>query len=150
VSRGSATYETLAFRMVTHVNAVQSLEVGDTDGHVASLSRFSGLAFLPDNSLGTVSFVTLSDYTNGAGSFTLYPIITFEDGSVLRIKSVGTATVDGAKTKFAGTLTVLGGRGRFASAEGDGTLTGTRYTPLSLGADLVSDYVVRIKRSGIR
>ena len=37
--------ETLNFRLVTHVTSVQSLDIGDVDGHAASLARFSGLAF---------------------------------------------------------------------------------------------------------
>jgi hypothetical protein len=140
------TSETLKFRMVTHVTTAQSLDIGDVDGHAASLARFSGLALFPDGSVGTVCFASLADYTNGAGTFTLFPILTFDDGSVLWIKSVGTGTVDGTKTRFIGTLTVVGGKGRFDGAKGDGTLTGTRYTPLSVGADLISDYTVNIKR----
>ena len=138
--------ETLKFRMVTHVTSAQSLDVGDVDGHVASLTRFSGLAFLPDGTVGTVHFASLADYTNGAGMFTLFPILAFDDGSALWLKSTGTGTVDGTKTRFVGTLTVLGGKGQFDGAEGDGTLTGTRHTPLSVGADLVSDYTVNFKR----
>jgi hypothetical protein len=139
------TDETLKFRLVTHVITAQSLDVGDVDGHAASLARFAGLAFFPDGTVGTVCFVSLADYTNGAGTFTLFPILTFDDGSVLWIRSVGTGTIDGAKTHFVGTLTVVGGKGRFDGAKGDGTLTGTRYTPLSVGADLVSEYIVNIQ-----
>jgi hypothetical protein len=141
------TDETLEFRLVTHVTTAQSLDVGDVDGHAASLARFSGLAFFPDGTVGTVCFASLADYTNGAGTFTLFPILTFDDGSVLWLKSVGTGTIDGTKTHFVGTLAVIGGKGRFDGARGDGTLTGTRYTPLSVGADLVSDYIVNIKKS---
>lgn len=132
--------------MVTHVTSAQSLDVGDVEGHVASLTRFSGLAFLPDGTIGTAHFASLADYTNGAGVFTLFPVITLDDGSALWLKSIGTGTVDGTKTRFVGTLTVVGGRGRFEGAEGDGTLTGTRYTPLSVGADLVSDYTVNFRK----
>ena len=137
--------ETLRFRMVTHVTSAQSLDVGDVDGHALSLARFSGVALFPDT-VATVYFTSTTDYTNGAGAFTLYPILTFDDSSALWLKSVGTATVDGTKTRFVGTATVLGGKGRFDGARGDGTLTGTRYTPLTVGADLVSDYTVNIRR----
>ncbi|WP_024577270.1 MULTISPECIES: hypothetical protein [unclassified Afipia] len=143
--RTTRTDEVLKFRMVTHVTSAQSLDVGDVDGHTASLTRFSGLAFLADGTIATVHFASLADYTNGAGTFTLFPILAFEDGSALWLKSTGTGMVDGAKTRFVGTLTVLGGKGRFDGAEGDGTLTGTRYTPLSVGADLVSEYTVNLK-----
>jgi hypothetical protein len=137
--------ETLTFRMVTHVTSIESLEIGDMEGHAASLARFSGLAFFADGTVGTVSFVSLTDYTNGVGAFTLYPILTWPDGSVLWLKAVGSGTVDGGKTQFTGTLSVVGGKGRFEGAKGDGTLTGARYTPLSVGADLVSDYTVQLR-----
>jgi len=140
------TDEALKFRMITHVTSAQSLDIGDVDGHMASLTRFSGLAFLPDGTVGTVQFASLADYTNGAGTFTLFPVLSFDDGSALWLKSTGAGTVDGTKTRFVGTLIVLGGKGRFEGAEGEGTLTGTRYTPLSVGADLVSDYTVNLKR----
>ena len=48
--------EVLKVRMVTHVTSVHALDVGDVDGHIASASRFSGLAFYPDGTVGTVSF----------------------------------------------------------------------------------------------
>lgn len=137
--------ETLKFRMVTHVSSAQSLEVGDQDGHVASLIRFSGVALLADGTVATVYFVTLTDYTHGNGTFTLYPILTFDDGSALHLKSAGTGKVDGTKTRFEGETLVLGGKGRFEDVKGSGTLIGTRYTPLSMGADLVSDYTVHIE-----
>lgn len=138
--------ETIRLRMITHVTWAQSQNIGDMDGHVASLARFSGLAFFPDNTVGTVYFVAATDYANGAGAFTLYPILTFPDGSILWIKSIGMGTVDGETTRFVGTAAVLGGKGRFDGATGDGTLTGTRYTPLSVGADLVSDYTIDVKK----
>jgi hypothetical protein len=135
----------LKVHMVKHVTSAQSLEVGDVDGHIASLARFSGLAFYTDGTVGAISFVSLTDYTNGAGSFTLFPILSFDDGLELWVKSDGTAKVDGSTTRFVGTLTVTGGKGRFAGAKGDGTLTGTRYTPIAVGADLVSDYTINLR-----
>jgi hypothetical protein len=138
-------HDALRFRMVTHVVSVQSHDVGDVAGHSISLTQFSGLAFFPDDGIATAYFTAMSDYRNGAGAFTLYPILTLDHGSVLWLKSVGTATIDGTKTQFVGTVTVLGGKGQFDGVAGDGMLTGTRYTPLSVGADLVSDYTVRIE-----
>ena len=92
-----------------------------------------------------MSFASTTDYINGEGEFVPYPIIVFNDGAVLCVRSCGRGKVEGTKTKFVGTLTVVGGEGRFAGAKGDGTLTGIRYTPLSVGADLVSDYIVTLE-----
>lgn len=132
--------------MVTHITSAQSQAVGDEEGHVASLARFSGVAMFSDGIIATASFVAMTDYTNGAGAFTLFPILVFEDGSALHLRSVGTGTVDGTKTRFVGSATVLGGKGRFQGVKGGGMLTGTRYTPLSVGADLVSDYAINVER----
>jgi len=137
--------ETLNFRMVTHVTSSSSEEVGDVANHRLSLSRFSGLAFFTDGAVAKVSFLSLGDYIDGAGKFTLYPIINFDDGSALYIKSTGSGEVEGSKTLFVGTLKVLGGKGRFERAAGEGTLTGIRYTPLAEGADLVSEYTVNLE-----
>ena len=136
--------EALRVRLVTHVASVYSLDIGDVDGHTASLARFSGLAFYPNGVVGSVSFVSLADYRDGSGTFILYPILICADGSELWLKSIGTGNVDGTTTHFVGTVTVVGRKGRFEGAKGDGTLTGTRYRSLSVGADLVSDYTINL------
>jgi hypothetical protein len=105
--------ETLKFRQFMHATSAQSLDVGDVDGHAMSLVRFTGLASFPDGSVGTAYFSAATDYTKGAGPFSVYQNLTLNDGSVLWYKTAGTATVDGTKTLFVGTITVLGGKGRF-------------------------------------
>ncbi len=141
----SAT-ESLRFRMVTHITSSMAQEVGDVDDHRLSLSTFSGLAFFANGVVAKVQFHSIADYVAGAGTFTLYPVIRFDDGSMLFLKGAGTGTVDGARTNFTGTVAVIGGRKRFEAVRGDGKLTGTRYTPLSEGADLVSEYTVNLAR----
>ncbi len=142
----SSATESLRFRMVTHISSSLAEEVGDVDDHRLSLSTFSGLAFLADDVVAKVRFHSIADYVAGAGTFTLYPVIRFDDDSMLFLKSCGTGTVDGARTNFTGTVAVIGGKKRFEAARGEGTLTGTRYTPLSEGADLVSEYTVDLRR----
>jgi hypothetical protein len=138
--------ETLKFRQFMHATAFQSQEVGDVDGHAASIVRFSGLAELSDGSIGTSYFVALTDYTKGEGPFSVYDSLTLKDGSVLWFKMDGTATVDGATSLFKGTVKVLGGKGKFEGAKGDGTVTGARYTPVSVGADLYNDIAINLKK----
>jgi hypothetical protein len=139
--------ETLKFRLFMHATSAQSLDVGDVDGHAMSLVRFTGLASLPDGSVGTAYFTAATDYTKGAGPFSsVYTNLTLDDGSVLWYKAAGTATVDGAKTLFAGNITVLGGKGRFEGAKGDGTVTGVRLNPLIVGAVLYLDCTINIKK----
>ena len=67
--------ETLELRMVTHVLMMQSQEIGDEEDHVAALARFSGLAFLPDGTVGSVEFVAATDYTNGPAASRFIPFL---------------------------------------------------------------------------
>jgi hypothetical protein len=138
--------ETLKFREAMHAVSVQSQEVGDVDGHVLSLVRFSGLAFLPDNSVGTTHFFGATDYTKGTGPYSAYHDLALSDGSVLWLKWVGTTTAVGANSRIQGTLTVLGGKGRFEGAKGEGTINGERLVPLATGADLYLDLVINVKK----
>jgi hypothetical protein len=138
--------ETLKFRQFMHATSAQSLDVGDVDGHAMSLARFTGLVSLPDGSVGTAYFTATTDYTKGAGTFSVYQNLTLDDGSVLWYRTAGTATVEGTKTLFTGTITVLGGKGRFEGAKGDGTLTGTRLNPLVVGAVLYVDCTINMKK----
>jgi hypothetical protein len=126
----SRAIESLRFRMVTHITASLAHEVGDVDDHRLSLSTFSGLAFFADGVVAKVRFHSIADYIAGGGTFTLYPIIRFDDDSVLFLKSSGMGTVDGVGTNFTGTVAVIGGTKRFEAAQGDGSLTGTRHTQL--------------------
>jgi hypothetical protein len=58
---GASSYaradETLTFRATVHATSVQSQDVGDVDGHLMSIGRFSGLASFPDGAVGTTYFV---------------------------------------------------------------------------------------------
>jgi hypothetical protein len=96
--------------MVTHVTSSLAHEVGDVADHRLSLSTFSGLAFFADGAVPRVQFHSIADYIAGTGTFTLYPVVRFDDDSVLFLKSLGTGTVDGARTNFRGTVMVIGGR----------------------------------------
>ncbi len=61
-------HETLKFRMITHVTSAQSQDVGDVDGHLASLARLSGVVLFSDGTVSTAYFVGTTDYTKGAGT----------------------------------------------------------------------------------
>jgi hypothetical protein len=61
----------------------------------------------------------------------------------LRVSLLALASIQ--RSTAARVVSLVGGKGRFATVKGDGTLTGTRYTPLSIGADLVSDYTISLR-----
>jgi hypothetical protein len=138
--------ETLKFRTVMHSLNAQTIDVGDVDGHILGVARFSGIVSLPDGSTATSYFTGAFEYTKGAGPVSTYMNVTYEDGSALWLKTMGTAAVDGTKTVFRGTLNVLGGKGRYAGATGDGSFSGARTVPLAAGADLYLDLTVNVTK----
>jgi hypothetical protein len=138
--------EVLKFRTVMHATSAQSQDIGDVDGHTSTLARFSGLASFPDGTVGTSYFTTTTDYIKGSGTFSVYQNVTLNDGSTLWFKTAGNATVEGTTTLLKGTIIVLGGKGRFEGVKGDGTVSGTRLTPLAAGAELYNDIVINVKK----
>jgi hypothetical protein len=144
VSVAALADETLKVRAITHVVSAQALDVGDVDGHTMSVARGSGLASFSDGSVGTASFVTVTDYVKGSGEIVrVYQSITAADGSQIWIKSAGSATVVGNKTEIKGAPAVI----RFAGAKGDATWSGERLqAQLAAGAELYNDMVINIKK----
>src|SRR5215470_18611198 len=95
--------EMLKFRTIGHAVLAQSHEVGDVDGHVLTVVRFSGLASMADGSVAQSYFTAQTDYIKGAGTFNVYTNVTFTDGSVLWLKTEGgKAVMEGTTTKFSG------------------------------------------------
>ena len=148
---GASSYaradETLKFRAIVHATSVQSQDVGDVDGHLISVGRFSGLASFPDGTVGTTYFVFVTDYIKGSGTFTTHNNLMLNDGSVLWYKLNGTTKVDEQTiSRSQGTVTVIGGTGKYEGAKGDGTLTGVRVPGLATGVDRYDDLVINVKK----
>ena len=140
--------EVVKFRMFVHAISVQSQDVGDVDGHVLYVGRYSGLASFSDGSVGTASLTFTADYVKGAGTVSGYFSVTFSKDSTLWIKVDGTAKPEGTTTVFpAAPAIVVGGTGRFEGAKGDGKfLGGVRLTPLAAGADYWNEFVINVKK----
>jgi hypothetical protein len=146
VSMNAKADETLKYRAILHGTSVQAQDVGDVDGHIVNLARFSGITEFPDGSTGTGYFIAVGDYTKGSGPAFSYNNLTLEDGSVLWFKVTQMTKLEGTKSLFRGIVDVLGGKGRFEGAKGGGTFTGVRTVPLAAGADLYFDYVINLKK----
>jgi hypothetical protein len=58
-----------------HATSVQTQEVGDVDGHVVGVGRYSGLASFPDGSVGTANFTFTNDYIKGSGTYSTYYMV---------------------------------------------------------------------------
>jgi quercetin dioxygenase-like cupin family protein len=72
------------------------------------------------------------NYVKGSGPIGDFVTFTFADGSTLGTQMAGAATTsgNGDDTTFTATLVVLGGTGRYATAKGAGTFTGSRQAVL--------------------
>lgn len=144
--------EVLKFRMFMHATSVQTQQVGDVDGHVLNLGRFSGLALFSDGSVGTATLTFTSEYgehVKGVGTFYTYFSVTPSKDSTLWIKVAGTGKPgDGTTTVFPeAPAIVVGGSGRFEGAKGGGTFVGgVRLTPIAAGADLWNEFVINLKK----
>jgi hypothetical protein len=109
-----------------------------------------GLAMLPDGGYGQSTFVSTIDYVHGNGQFIVYQNFTLGDGSVLWVRGVGQATVQGNATDLKVPITIIGGKGKYAGAKGDGLVTGTRLAVLpNAGAEIVMDGVLNIKTGAV-
>jgi hypothetical protein len=53
----AAAAETVTWRHVQYAASLQTLQVGDVDGHSLALQRLSGMAFFSDVSIGTSSVI---------------------------------------------------------------------------------------------
>jgi hypothetical protein len=72
-------------------------------------------------------------YTRGSGPFDGWVTVTMADGSVLSVEMVGGRTKaqpDTTDATFTAHLVVFGGSGRFVTAKGTGSMTGSRKASL--------------------
>jgi hypothetical protein len=139
--------ETLKYRQFMHTTNVQTIDVGDVDGHLLGVNRQSGIASFPDGSVATTYSTSATDFVKGSGhALVSYNNVTFEDGSVLWTKALVNVVAEGNKSILTGTLTVVGGKGRYAGATGDGTFSGVRLAPLATGAELYLDVTVNVRK----
>jgi hypothetical protein len=76
--------ETLKWRHVQYATSLQTLPVGDTNGHSLGLYHLSGIAFFPDGSIGTSSVVGTTDAIPDVGTAQNgYYAVNFPDGSTM-------------------------------------------------------------------
>lgn len=141
----SASAEELSYRGITHNVAANVQPVGDAEGHVIGVAKFSGLAFVADGRVATTQYVVTFDYVGGNGPWQAYHTLAFDDGSTLWMKVDGTSTTEGNKTALAVVeTTVIGGTGAFANASGKGRAgpSGWRIAPMADGGDTYYDVVL--------
>jgi hypothetical protein len=110
----------------------RNLHTVGSDGAVTyGWNRLVGTATVDGRPVG-VEMLGNVNYVKGSGPIFGFVTFTFSDGSSLGVQFQGsaTATSDGGETSFAATMGVVGGTGRYASATGAGTFTGSRKAAL--------------------
>ena len=126
-----------------------TMTVGNTEGHVMSLSRSTGT----NAATGEAKFmdgaqavnVYLSDLVNGNGLHNGYTVLAMNGNSVF-VEWKGTVTtVPGEKeplTSFAGTYMWIGGTGEYAKITGNGTYKGHFTSKTAYTAEWTGEYSI--------
>jgi hypothetical protein len=71
--------ETVKWRHVQHTASVQTLQVGDVNGHILGLFRLPGIAFFPDRSTGKTVVIGTSDSVPGSDGSMVFCFANPED-----------------------------------------------------------------------
>jgi hypothetical protein len=131
---------TMKFRAVVFHTKVETIEVGDVEGHKLALGESTGLASFETGEVAVFTLKWTADYTKGTGISPGYPRLTFEDGSTIDLKAlVRTRREEGKGSLFEGELTINQGSGKYAGIQGKGTWTGRRVVALGAGAQMYFD-----------
>ncbi|MDJ0944900.1 MAG: hypothetical protein QNJ30_15635 [Kiloniellales bacterium] len=137
VNAGEAKLE---WRAVTHNREVQVIKVGDADGHVMGVAKFSGLAFFDDGKVGATGYTVNFDYTRGSGPFNGHSILAFEDGSKIWMSFEGKSVMDAdGVTRFEGGYTQTRGSGGYEGIKGSGSFKGQRVSLMEGGGETYYD-----------
>jgi hypothetical protein len=147
ISTSASADETLKWRHVQHTASLQTMQVGDVNGHTLNIYRLPGIAFFSDGTTGGFQAFGASDTINGSGPVNGYIVLTLNDGSEIWARYAGEVKVEGNRVPRKGTFSVIGGKGRYAGAKGDGTWEGDGAL-VTAGTDAVSyvDGVLNIKK----
>lgn len=116
--------------------------VGPDNARVYGWNQLAGTD--PANAGVGVVLLGNVNYDNGSGPIFGFVTFTFADGSTLGVQMQGAAVAaaDGTSTRFAATLGVIGGTGRYLSAEGSGTFTGSRAAALGTTVSATFDLTI--------
>ena len=110
--------ETMNYKSYGYVTKMESVPVGDVDGHIITLTTRKSFIAFDNGELATQTCVITGDRIKGSGSSLRYSTMTFSDGSTIIIKE----QVTRAETAAASKGEIIKGTGRFKGIKG--TVTG--------------------------
>ena len=93
--------ETLKYRIVAHSTGLVTIDAADgIAGHIYGAAKFVGMVFMDDGRIGSVAHLANFDYVNGSGSYSAFQTLTFDDGSMLRLRNTGSGVTDAGTSIF--------------------------------------------------
>ena len=116
-----AIAETLSFKSFLHVTQSQNVQIGDVGNHWVALVVREGAAALETGEMAWAKGVLTFDVIDGGGPWTLYTILTFQDGSTITILSKGISEKHGASghsPESKRVAEIIKGTGRFEGIKG--------------------------------
>lgn len=135
-----------AIRLTTNLDSQSRtlLTAGTADAVVYGWNRLTGTATLDGQTVG-VEMLGSVDYTRGSGPFFAFITFSFADGSTLATATQGItqASADTTSATFAATMGVIAGTGRYVSATGAGTFTGSRSA--ALGTSVAAIFELQVE-----
>jgi hypothetical protein len=141
-----AAAETMKFRVVYFHTKVETVEVGDVEGHNLYSGESTGLATLETGEVAVTTLTWVADYIKGTGIVPVsYVRLTFEDGSTIDLKGELYTRPDpkGKGSIFErGTSEIYQGSGKYAGIKGKGTHSGKRLAPLGVKAQSYLDFIM--------
>jgi len=136
---------TMKFRIVWFHTKVETIQVGDVQGHNLHLGESTGLASVETGEVAVATAKWFGDYAKGTGIVPIaYCRLTFEDGSTIDTKGIIKMWPDpkGKGSLFEGTSEIYRGSGQYAGIQGKGSYTGRRVAPLGAAAQFYYDWVL--------
>jgi len=135
-----ACAEMMKWKLYNYIVQMESLPVGDTEGHAYYMGSRRGLAQFENGDIAVFLNWFVFDITKGHGALQAYVIHTFEDGSTFVTKNEGTQWLDPkGQASMKGTGKFVKGTGRFEGIQGDVTFEGKVLVPYAKEKGLLAD-----------
>ncbi len=129
-----ATAETLTSKIFTHITKMETVPIGDVEGHVIILNVREGVGVFSNGDWAWFKSAQVHDFIKMAGPFDQYATYTFLDGSTITTHTKGTVkpTQQGLSSVVKFTGDIVTGTGRFQGIKGTMT-TSTTLVPAEKG-----------------
>jgi hypothetical protein len=126
-----AKAETLNFRNFNHVVKAEAVPIPDVEGHLVRLTQREGVFIFENGELAWAKYVLFVDLVKGAGPFSTYTMINFQDGSTITTSTKGMieATPAGLQTGSKVSGDIIHGTGRFQGIKGTMSVTSKVLPP---------------------